>query len=166
MGAGPIFEVPETDILHDLSEKAAASGGVLYDMQSFGATLNGLGFPAVSHVLMAPQLTLFRSYFPAMDAERFNQIFNRYAHIRLAEKPMPDVSHADVIDVPKDMFVPVRNIRRLIDGAPQPGVCAQPSDGRRRTRSDGDDGIQRTHRRPSRYKLSSTGAVCCVTSRR
>jgi len=56
---------------------------------------------------MAPKLTLFRSYFPAMDAER----------------------HADVIDVPKDMFVPVHNIRRLIDGAPQSGVCAQPSDG-------------------------------------
>lgn len=127
--AGPIFEVPETDILHDLREKAAASGGVLYDMQSFGATLNGLGFRAVSHVLMAPQLTLFRSYFPVMDAERFNRIFNRYAQIRLAEKPMPDVPHADVIDVPKDVFVPVRNIRRLIAGAPQPGVCAQPADG-------------------------------------
>ena len=127
--AGPIFQVPETEILHNLREKAAATGGVLYDMQSFGATLNGLGFPAVSHVLMAPKLALFRTYFPAMDAERFNQIFNRYAHIRLAEKPMPDVPHADVIDVPKDMFVPVRNQRRLVAGAPKAGVCAQPSDG-------------------------------------
>jgi hypothetical protein len=127
--AGPIFEVPETEILHDLREKAAASGGVLYDTQSFGATLNGLGFPAVSHVLMAPKLVFFRSYFPAMDAERFNQIFNRFAHIRLSEKPMPGVPQEDVIDVPKDMFVPVRNIRRLVAGALRPGVCTQPSDG-------------------------------------
>jgi hypothetical protein len=127
--AGPIFEVPETEILHDLREKAAASGGVLYDTQSFGATLNGLGFPAVSHVLMAPKLVFFRSYFPAMDAERFNQIFNRFAHIRLSEKPMPGVPQEDVIDVPKDMFVPVRNIRRLVADALRPGVCTQPSDG-------------------------------------
>jgi hypothetical protein len=128
--AEPIFNVPETDLVHDMREKAATyPGGVLYDTQSFGATLNGLGFRSVAHVLMAPRLTFFRSYFPAMDAERFNQVFNRYAHIRLSLEPMPVSIQSDQIEVPREVFVPVRNVRRVVLGPAQAGVCAQPAEG-------------------------------------
>jgi hypothetical protein len=123
--AGPIFDVPETDIVHNLREKAAASpGGVLFDAHSLGATLNGLGFRSVAHFLMAPQLTLFRSYFPTMDAQRFNQVFNRFSHIRLTEAALPDSPSQVVIELPEEVFVPVRNIRRVTTGLQQAGVCA------------------------------------------
>jgi hypothetical protein len=128
--AGPIFDVPETDIVHALREKAAAApGGVLADTQSTGATLNGLGLRSVSHVLMVPQLGFLRSYFPTMDAERFNLIFNRYAHIQVGQIPRPEILRPDVIQVPIEAFTPVRNARHLLLGPPQPGTCAQPPAG-------------------------------------
>jgi hypothetical protein len=128
--AGPIFDVPETDVLHNVRAKAAGSlGGVLIEGRWEGATLNGLGFRSVAHVLMRPQLALFRSYFPAMDAERFNQIFNRYAHIQLREIGRPESPQADVIQVPVEVFMPVRNARRVLAGSTQAGVCSLGSDG-------------------------------------
>jgi hypothetical protein len=128
--AGPIFDVPETDLVHRLRERAAASpGGVLVDLVSLGATLNGLGFRAVPHLLEAPQLPLFRSYFPAMDGERFNRIFNRYAHVHLTLNRVPDSPQNDVIELPFEVFVPVRNARRVTPGPAQPGACAQAAGG-------------------------------------
>jgi hypothetical protein len=127
--AGPIFDVPETDPLHDLRAKAAGSPGGVLVAQSEGATLNGLGFRSVAHVLLRPQLALFRSYFPAMDAGRFNQIFNRYAHIQLRDIGRPESPQADVIQVPVEVFTPVRNARKVQAGSAQAGVCAMGSDG-------------------------------------
>jgi hypothetical protein len=128
--AGPIFDVPETDIVHALRERAAASpGGALIDRQSSGATLNGLGLRSASHFLVAPQLAIFRSYFPAMDEKRFNQIFNRIGHVQVASIPRPNVLRPDVIEVPIEAFRPVRNARRVLTGPSQPGICAQPTGG-------------------------------------
>jgi hypothetical protein len=128
--AGPIFDVPETDVVHGLREKADASpGGILTGTQSLGATLNGLGLRSVSHVLMVPQLAFFRAYFPAMDAQNFNVIFNRYAHIQVAPIARPRLVEADLIEVPGEPFVPVRNVRRVDPGPSRPGVCAQPGGG-------------------------------------
>lgn len=126
--AWPIFDPPETDVLLGLREKAAASpGGVLADTQSFGATLNGVGIRSVAHVQLTPNLALFRSYFHAMNPERFNQVFNRYGHIQLAQIPVPDSPQNDVIQVPFEAFAPIRNLRKLVPGPP--GVCTQPSGG-------------------------------------
>jgi hypothetical protein len=64
-----------------------------------------------------------------MDGERFNQLFNRYAHIQLAETPKPYSPQADVIQLPIDVFQPVRNIRRVLLATSQPGICSLGSDG-------------------------------------
>ena len=88
--AAPIFQIPDTAAFRELRKQAAiAPGGVLVEQRFFGATLGGLGFRSVSHVLLAPKLSIFRGYFPMMDWERFNLIFNRYAHIQLKQIPLP-----------------------------------------------------------------------------
>jgi hypothetical protein len=128
--AGPIFQVPETDAVRKFRDQASTSpDGMLLDTQSLGATLNGLGFRSVSHALVSPQLAVFRSYFPAMDETRFNRIFNRIAHIQLAQIPRPDSRSADVIQVPVEVFIPVRNVRRLALGPARAGACVQPAAG-------------------------------------
>ena len=128
--AGPIFQVPDTAVVRELRKEAADSpDGVLVDTRFPGATLNGLGFRSVSHALMAPKLALFRQYFPAMDTERFNLIFNRYAYIRLAQRPMPDLPVDVIIELPMEVFVPVRNVRRLALGPARDHACSEPPAG-------------------------------------
>lgn len=130
--AGPIFEVPETDFVRSVRATASASpDGVLAvaDTEPVGAAFNGLGFRSVSHALLAPQLGLFRSYFPTIEGGRFNTIFNRVAHIHVTSKPLPEITRADVIDVPLQVFLPVRNERRLSFGPAERDACALPPAG-------------------------------------
>ncbi len=140
--AGPIFQVPETDFLRSVRATAAASpGGVLAvaDTEPVGAAFNGLGFRSVSHALLAPQLGLFRTYFPTMEAARFNEIFNRVAHIHLTFSPMPEVPRADVIDVPLEAFLSVRNARGLSFGPIERDSCLPaPAGGVDRVGLEGD----------------------------
>jgi hypothetical protein len=73
-----------------------------------GAALNGLGVPAINHVLMAPRLEFFRPFFADLSAQEFNAIFNRYAHIMPEDVPAPFSPQLDVIVVPVNRFdVPV-----------------------------------------------------------
>lgn len=112
--ARPIFVLPDSQVLRQLHADAAASdGGVLVDASFLGSTLNGLGFRSVDHYLLAPKLAIFRSYFPDMDAGRFNQIFNRSGHIQLIDGPVPAMQNPFMIGVPKEVFLPIRNVRRL-----------------------------------------------------
>jgi len=76
------------------------------DPQGFvvGAILNGLGVPAINHVLLMPQLDFFRPFFPELAVDRFNQIFNRYAHIVVGDVPAPIVPRPDVVIVPIHKF--------------------------------------------------------------
>ncbi len=128
--AAPIFDVPETDVVHALREVAAASpGGVLTSYQSMGATRNGMGFRSVAHVLMSPQIELFRAYFPAMDAGRFNNMFNRFAHIHVTPTRVPVSPRPDVIEVPMEAFVAIRNVRKVSTGGVEAGSCAQTAAG-------------------------------------
>jgi hypothetical protein len=128
--AGPIFEVPDTPVVRELRKQAAASpDGVLVDPRFLGATLNGLGFRSVAHAQMAPNLALFHRYFPAMDPERFNLIFNRYGYISLTANAMPDLSDTVVIEMPIEVFVPVRNVRKLVLAPAQPRACSEPPAG-------------------------------------
>ena len=65
------------------------------------AVLNGVGYKSVTHVLATPSPRLFRKYFPRLDERKFNQIFNRYAHISLTTEEEPRVTRSpDVIRVP------------------------------------------------------------------
>ena len=94
-----------------------------------GSVLNGLGSASSATALLAPRLDVFRRYFPAMDGQRFNFIFNRYAYVSLTQKPTPDTVKQVLIEVPEEVFKPVRNVRRLVSGQPPQKGCSQPTAG-------------------------------------
>jgi hypothetical protein len=113
--AGPIFDVPETEVVRQLRQaEASTPGHFLLDQRFFGATLNGMGFRSVSHVLLAPRLAVFRKYFPAMDAARFDFVFNRYAYVNVTDDPVPEATDQWIIYVPMQAFEPIRNARTVI----------------------------------------------------
>ena len=60
--------------------------------------------PLSDHVLLQPQLAFFRERFPNMPEQKFNAIFNRYAHIIPVVGGEPSVPHADVIRIPIEPF--------------------------------------------------------------
>lgn len=64
------------------------------------AILNGAGYRSVTHVIATPSPQLFRKYFPRMSDRRFNEIFNRYAHVSLTTGPKPLVPRSDGIRLP------------------------------------------------------------------
>lgn len=134
--AKPIFETPQTAVLTQLREEEAATPGhILLEQRFTGATLNGIGFRSVSHVLPAPELAIFRKYFPAMDSWRFNQVFNRYGHIVLSEDRVPNNPQNDVIRVPVEVFQPIRNLRHVsftteLQAGKRQEVCADRFAGR------------------------------------
>jgi hypothetical protein len=110
--AEPIFNVPETDIVQRLRESETSTPEhYLVVPNYFGATLNGMGFRSVSHVLQAPGMAVFRKYFPQMDAARFDFVFNRYSNIHVTNDPFPRATENFVISVPIQAFEPVRNLR-------------------------------------------------------
>jgi len=124
--ARPIFQPPDSPILLALRQEAAASpDGVLVEPQVVGAIPNGLGFRSVGHTLLAPQLSVFRRYFPAMAPERFNQVFNRYGYIKPMPVAMPSAPVNDVIEVPLEVFLPVANVRRVALTPADSAACAQ-----------------------------------------
>lgn len=104
--AKPIFARHDTPMLRDLAERQAAhpSGWLVVDGHA-GATLNGLGFRSISHVLAAPKLAFFREIFPDMPDDAFNTAFNRYAHVQpTSEVGVPVSPQLDVVQVPLAAF--------------------------------------------------------------
>ncbi len=71
-----------------------------------GALLGGLGYKSLAHILPSPQLAWFRPYFPEMTDDRFEQVFNRYAHIvpEAGQDFPPYVPQPDVVVVPGIRF--------------------------------------------------------------
>jgi hypothetical protein len=128
--AEPVFNVPETDIFVRLREREASTPGhCLVIPNYFGATLNGMGFRSVGHVLQAPSLAVFRKYFPKMDATRFDFVFNRYSNIHVTNDPFPRATENFVINVPGEAFEQPRNIRTVIVDAGSRKDCSLPRDG-------------------------------------
>jgi hypothetical protein len=125
--AGPIFHPPETEAVRRLRQSQDASPDhVLIHRGFLGAALNGLGFRSVSHALMTPRLDVFRKDFPAMPAEQFNVIFNRFANIEVTDDRMPSVPIPVLIKVPASAFEPVRNVRHVaIEVAPRKECSTQ-----------------------------------------
>jgi hypothetical protein len=112
--AAPIFSVPQTDVMLELRQREASTPGhLLLNSELTGATLNGLGFKSVNHLLGMPRLSVFREYFPAMDAVRFDYIFNRYGYVQLTNDPLPTANPLWWINVPVQAFEPVRNLRTI-----------------------------------------------------
>jgi hypothetical protein len=136
--AKTIFEVPDSEGFRALRKEAAAfPDGVLVEPRITGAVLNGLGFRSINHALLAPKPSIFHEYFPAMDPGKFNQVFNRYGYVTLSAIAIPDNPAADVISVPIEAFVPVRNSRRVMLGSASSGGCPQPAGGGIRQISEG-----------------------------
>jgi len=103
--AWPIFHRPPTmrDAVLDAQQRENRQGWLVTGGYA-GATLNGRGFRSIAHVLIAPQLSFFRPFFPALPEPQFREIFNRYAHIIVQPTQTPFVPAADVIVVPPDPF--------------------------------------------------------------
>jgi hypothetical protein len=128
--AAPIFNVPETALIKELRRaEASMPGHFLLDGSFLGATANGMGFRSVNHVLPTPQLAFFRKTFPAMNAERFNFIFNRYAHIQVTRDPLPFTPFNDAIRLPFQAFEPIRNLRYSSVDVLRREVCITPTSG-------------------------------------
>ncbi len=56
-----------------------------------------------------PKLDFFRPYFPELNAEKFNQVFNRYAHVELHDILEPKVFQLDAIMLPVKPFIDKHN---------------------------------------------------------
>lgn len=103
--AKPIFDVPESPQLAAMRELAAAHPRGWLAMEGhYGAVLNGLGIGAINHVLLMPQLGFFRAYFPDLDSQTFDTVFNRYSHVSLALEPEARTVRADLIQLPLSRF--------------------------------------------------------------
>ena len=77
------------------------------------ASASGLSLPTYNHVLLTPQLELFREEFPDLDDTTFNTIFNRYIHVAFDSNiDEPKLVQADYIKLPLNMLsesIPVVN---------------------------------------------------------
>jgi hypothetical protein len=96
-----MFRTPKSEVTRELDALAARrSDGALAVPGFTGAILNGVGYRSVTHVIAVPNPGLFRKYFPDMDPETFNEVFNRYAHIGLTRRKKPFSPQNDLILVP------------------------------------------------------------------
>jgi hypothetical protein len=87
-----------------LDESVDEKTGVLAIDGYPGATLNGLGYKSVTHVTAVPAMNLWRSKFPNMPQEEFDEVFNRYSHVHLANVVKPFSPQHDVVVVPISLF--------------------------------------------------------------
>jgi hypothetical protein len=163
--AKPIFNLPRTAVLEQLrQQEAAAPDHILFDRNFFGATLNGMGFRSVNHILPTPQLAFFRKYFPTMNAEQFNFVFNRYAHIQISGDGVPYVQALDLIRVPMEVFKPIRDLRRVSFVGSQRDVCLAPENGT--VEHIASQGAQITIEGWAPWKgESATQGICVLSSR-
>jgi hypothetical protein len=107
--AGPIFEPHDTPALRQLAEAQRANRhGWLLDklpLPIHGSVLNGLGFRAISHTLISPQLQFFRERFPSLLDQELIGTFNRYAHVTVVDQiDRPRLVSPDAIIVPRGAF--------------------------------------------------------------
>ena len=118
--AQPIFHRPQTAVTATLDHAAAAhSKGWLVAGGFPGALLSGWGYQTIAHVLIAPQVDFFRPFFPELDSQTLDTLFNRYAHVQLHNIPEPTLLRADVVKLPMHAF--------LSDGVSKLAATAAPS---------------------------------------
>ncbi|RAH30973.1 DUF7657 domain-containing protein [Vibrio vulnificus] len=105
--AFPIFEIHNRELVREIDDKREPYDPYWVAEIDFpGAVLSGLGLNSFTSVLIQPQLSLFRNMYSQMDNEKFNNIFNRYAHVWLSEQAIePYNPQADVI------VIPLRDVR-------------------------------------------------------
>ena len=105
--ARPLFDRPQTAVTKALRQIQAAHPKNWLAVPGFpGAILNGYGYRSVSHVAITPQLDFFRDLFPNLPAEKFNFLFNRYAHVQIAAIDAPVSPQRDVVKIPLAQVAP------------------------------------------------------------
>ncbi len=98
-----IFREPDTQVTRELDRLAATRpDGAITGFGFADAILNGAGYRSVTHVITKPSPELFEPYFPDIDDETFEAIFNRYAHVSLTRRPAPYVAGEDAVRIPID----------------------------------------------------------------
>ena len=103
--AWPIFNRPTTSVTQALDQLVKNGDRKKLAVPGFpGASLNGWGYPSVSHVLLVPPLEYWRRTFPDLSDEQFNNVFNRTAHIQVSNDRDVYLIHTDQIHVPIDAF--------------------------------------------------------------
>jgi hypothetical protein len=113
--AEPIFETPDTDVVRELHKVQDSSPDhFIADPRFVGGTLNGMGLRSVSHALPVPKLEPLHPYFPNMDPEQFNQVFNRCCYIQVTADRLPNSSQANLVNVPFQAVDPARNLRQVM----------------------------------------------------
>ncbi|MEQ1637407.1 MAG: hypothetical protein ABL903_12000 [Methylococcales bacterium] len=99
--AQPIFTAKNSEAVAFLKKIAQQdSRGWLVIPGVRSAVLNGLGLKSFTHTLIQPQLHFFRTLFPNMPENEFNNLFNRYANVYLHNIPEPDSPWPDLIRIP------------------------------------------------------------------
>ncbi|MDG2539381.1 hypothetical protein P5Y53_17015 [Dyella jiangningensis] len=101
--AKPFFRDYTTGTIGQLREQQAKDGLIVLP-RWYGAALNGLGIRAINDTLISPQRGFFAEKFPDMDAERANDVFNRYGHV-IPEFVEAPYSSGDQIHVPVQSFL-------------------------------------------------------------
>lgn len=105
--AHPIFDIDSDAVRSELVAGGASTDkdGAVVALGHYGALIPGAGLPSINHVLYTPQIEFFRRYFPDMDDARFNEIFNRYAHIMVNEASEPSLMSPDSLSLPWNVMV-------------------------------------------------------------
>ncbi len=96
-----IFAPVRTPVTRALDKAAAGRSDHAVAGDFPGATLNGLGYRSVVHVLVLPQPATFARLFPDLDPAERNRLFNRYAEIYLTDKATPQLSGDGVVLLPR-----------------------------------------------------------------
>jgi len=121
--ATSIFEPHDSPVLAQLrAEQAAHPRGWLVRGGFPGSILNGVGFKAVNHMLILPEVDFFRTLFPELSEEQLQSTFNRYGMISPATRvPLQGGGVSAPLRQPQAMptavWVPERAFRQPADGA-------------------------------------------------
>lgn len=105
--AHPIFNIDKSAVHSELMAGGARTdkNGVIVAHGHYGALIPGAGLSSINHVLYTPQIEFFRRYFPHIDEARFNEIFNRYAHIVVNDASEPSLLSPDSLSLPFNAMV-------------------------------------------------------------
>jgi len=74
--------------------------------ESWGASLNGLGYKSVAHILLAPETEWFRPWFPELAEETLDEVFNRTTYPVLTLRLQPSTNDETDLRLPVDVFDP------------------------------------------------------------
>lgn len=120
--AWPIFNRPTTPLSQILEARARHHPEGVLVSEQFGATLNGWGFRAATHVLPIPPMPRWHALFPDIPREELGVIFNRFAHIVPIDEDRPRLLAVNVAGVPwarlADPLIGAVDHRPLGDGLP------------------------------------------------